>query len=125
SRAERTRADYIKQIKIIEKEFGDFPLSGLTDRRTRGLFMAWRDKLAKSSRRQADYAWAVLALILAWAPNPGLSAGYPSEKGGRVYRGSRADKIWTADDEARFLQHAPAHLHLPLLLGFRCILSLR
>jgi hypothetical protein len=25
--AERTRSDYIKQIKIIEKEFGDFPLS--------------------------------------------------------------------------------------------------
>ena len=59
-RAERTRADYIKHIRAIEKRFGDFPLSALTDRRTRGIFMAWRDKLAAKSRRQADYAWTVL-----------------------------------------------------------------
>ena len=116
-RAERTRSDYVKHIKAIEKEFGDFPLSALTDRRTRGIFMAWRDKLAHSSRRQADYGWTVLALVLAWALNRGLIAANPCEKGGRLYRGSRADKVWTADDEARFLQHAPAHLHLPLLLG--------
>ena len=44
--AERTRLDYVKQIKTIEKDFGDFPTSGLTDRRTRGIFMAWRDELA-------------------------------------------------------------------------------
>ena len=35
----------------------------------------------------------------------------------RVYRGNRVDKVWTADDEAVFLQSAPAHLHLPLLLA--------
>ena len=116
-RRERTRADYVKHIKAIEKEFGTFPLAALTDRRTRGLFMAWRDKLATKSRRQADYAWTVLALILAWALNRGLIAANPCEKGGRLYRGSRADKIWTTDDEARFLEHAPPHLRLPLLLG--------
>ena len=52
------------KIKVIEAEFGDFPLSALTDRRTRGIFMAWRDKLAAKSRRQADYAWQVLARML-------------------------------------------------------------
>lgn len=36
---------------------------------------------------------------------------------GRPYRGSRAEKTWTADDEAVFLKSAPAHLHLPLLLA--------
>jgi integrase len=115
--AERTRFDYIRHIKAIEKEFGDFPLSALTDRRTRGVFMAWRDRRAAKSRRQADYAWQVLALILAWALDRGLIAANPCEKGGRLYRGSRAEKIWTADDEARFLADAPAHLHLPLLLA--------
>ena len=29
----------------------------------------------------------------------------------------RAEKIWTAADEAAFLERAPAHLHLPLLLA--------
>ena len=115
--AERTRSDYVKQIKVIEAEFGDFPISALTDRRTRGIFMAWRDKLAAKSRRQADYAWQVLARILSWAHDRGLVLANPCARGGRLYRGSRVDKIWTADDEAAFLRSAPAHLHLPLLLA--------
>ena len=116
--AERTRADYIAKIKLIERKFGDFPLSALTDRRTRGVFMAWRDKLATTSRRQADYAWVVLARILSWALNRGLVAANPCEKGGRLYRGSRADKVWTVDDEAMFIAKAPQHLHLPLILPY-------
>lgn len=115
--ADRTRSDYVSKIRQIEAEFGDFPLSAMTDRRTRGVFMAWRDRLAMASRRQADYAWVVLARVLSWALNRGLIAANPCEKGGRLYRGSRADKVWTADDEAAFLRSAPAHLHLPLLLA--------
>jgi hypothetical protein len=61
--AERTRADYVKKIKTIEKKFAD-SLAALTDRRSRGLFMAWRDELALRSRRQADSAWTVLARVL-------------------------------------------------------------
>jgi integrase len=115
--AERTREDYVGKIKLIEKKFGNFPLSALTDRRTRGVFMAWRDELARTSRRQADYTWTVLARILSWALDRGLVTANPCEKGGRLYRGSRADKIWTHDDEALFLSRAPQHLHLPLLLA--------
>ena len=117
SLAALTRADYVRKIKIIEGEFGDFPLGALNDRRTRALFMEWRDKLAVRSRRQADYAWTVLARILSWAKNRGLIATNPCEKGGRLYRGNRSDKVWTDDDEAAFLASAPAHLHLPLLLA--------
>lgn len=115
--APRTRTDYVKLIKVIEAKFGDYPISGLTDRRTRGIFMAWRDERAKASRRQADYGWQVLARILSWAHGRGLVAANPCEKGGRLYRGTRADKIWTEDDEANFLAKAPAHLHLPLILA--------
>jgi integrase len=114
SLAPRTRIDYAKQIKAIEKEFGDFPLSALSDRRTRGEFMEWRDKLALSSRRQADYAWTTLARVLSWAMDRGLTTANPCARGGRLYRGSRADKIWTDDDEAAFLRVAPPHLHLAL-----------
>jgi integrase len=115
--ADRTRIDYVEKIKLIESKFGDFPLSALTDRRTRGVFMAWRDQLAANSRRQSDYAWTVLARILSWAKNRGLIATNPCERGGRLYRGSRADKIWTPEDEAAFLKSAPSHLCLALLLG--------
>jgi integrase len=116
-RADRTRDDYVRQIKIIETEFADFPLSALADRRTRGVFMAWRDRLATKSRRQADYAWVVLARVLSWGIDRGLIVDNPCARGGRLYRGSRAENIWTADDEAAFLKHAPAHLHLPLMLA--------
>jgi len=115
--SERTRADYVRQIEIIERKFADFPLSAMVDRRTRGVFLAWRDELARKSRRQADYAWVVLARVLSWARNRGLITENPCEKGGRLYRGNRADKIWTADDETNFLAKAPAHLHLPLILA--------
>ena len=117
--ADSTRRSYVALITRIEKRFGDFPLSALTDRRSRGIFMGWRDQLATSAgRRQADYAWTVLARVLSWSFNRGLVAANPCERGGRLYRGGgRAEKIWTAADEAAFLERAPAHLHLPLLLA--------
>jgi integrase len=116
--ADSTRRSYVPLIARIERDFGDFPLSALSDRRTRGVFMAWRDKIAVASgRRQADYAWTVLARVLSWSCNRGLISINPCERGGRLYRSGRSDSIWTADDEAAFLGLAPAHLHLPLLLA--------
>jgi integrase len=116
--ADSTRRSYVPLIKRIEKAFGDFPLTAMTDRRTRGVFMAWRDRIAiESGRRQADYAWAVLARVLSWGVDRGLVAANPCERGGRLYRASRSDKVWTDADEAVFLARAPKHLHLPLILG--------
>jgi integrase len=116
--ADSTRRSYVPLIRRVEKDFCDFPLSALTDRRTRGVFMAWRDKIAAvSGRRQADYAWSVLARVLSWALDRGIVAANPCTHGGRLYRGSRAEKIWTAADEATFLERAPAHLRLALLLA--------
>jgi integrase len=114
---DRTRADYIKQIKQIEVAFGDMPLNALKARGARAEFMAWRDDLATRSRRQADYAWTVLARILSWSKDRGLLSENPCERGGRLYRGNRADKVWTAEDEAAFYRSAPSHLHLPVLLA--------
>jgi len=114
---ERTRKDYAIQIKIIERAFGDLPVAALPDRRTCGIFMEWRDKLAEKSRRQADYAWAVLALILSWAFDRGLVTHNPCERGGLLYRASRVDKIWSDADEAAFLAKAPNQLRLPLMLA--------
>jgi integrase len=115
--APRTRSDYTAKIKLIETEFGDFPLVALTDKQARGVFKAWRERLAASSRRQADYAWVVLARVLSFGLDNGLVPANPCARGGRLYRGSRAENIWTAADEAAFLARAPSHLHLPLLLA--------
>lgn len=115
--AERTRFDYRRQFEKIENEFGDFPLAALADRRTRGEFLAWRDRLAVRSARQADYAYTVLARILSWAFDRGLVPLNPCEKAGRLYRGNRAEKVWSDADEAAFMAHASPPLRLALLLA--------
>jgi integrase len=114
---ERTRADYVKQIAKIEQKFGDAPLKALADPRTRGVFLDWRDELALMPKRQADYAWQVLKLMLNWAKDRGRITVNPCEGGGRVYHGTRVDFVWSVEDEAAFLEHAPPQLHLPLLLA--------
>jgi integrase len=116
--AETTRRAYIALIVRIERRFGDFPLTGISDRRARGIFKVWRDEVAAvSGRRQADYAWTVLARVLSWGKDRGIVAANPCERGGRLYRSSRVDSIWTFDDQTLFLERAPKHLHLALLLA--------
>ena len=116
--AARTQADYREIIdKQIEPEFGDLPLAALSEKSCRGLFKDWRDRLAVRSRRQADYAWVVLARVLAVSLDRGWIDANPCEKGGRLYDQSRRDKIWMLEDELAFLERAPRHLHLALTLA--------
>ncbi len=113
----RTRRDYIKQIKRIEREFGDFPLKALDDPRARSVFLEWRDNLARTSLRQADYAYNTLSRILRWALDRGLISKNPCSGGSKLYRGTRVDKIWSDEDVATFLRTAPTYLRLAMLLA--------
>ena len=114
---DRTRSDYTTQIAKIEVRFGDCPNKALADPRTRGVFLDWRDELALKSQRQADYVFQVFALVLAWAKGRGKITTNPLERMGRVYDGTRIDFVWSTEHEACFLQHAPVHLHLALLVA--------
>lgn len=115
--AERTRRDYAKHIRQIEREFGDFPLDALPDRRTRAEFLAWRDRMAMKSRRQADYVFATFASILAWAHDRGLILANPCEKPGKLYRSGRAESIWTDADEEAMRVMAPPRIWLAYMLA--------
>jgi hypothetical protein len=101
--ADRTRKDYIRNIRQIEAEFSAFPIEALTDRRCRGEFFAWRDRLAAKSRRQADYVYATLASIFAWAVDRGMVPVNPCERPGKLYTANRAEIVWSEADEATFL----------------------
>lgn len=114
---DRTRADYIQQIKKIEAEFGDFPISALSDRRTRGEFLEWRDRLALKSKRQADYGYTVLARVLSLSKKRGKIDVNPCESGGRLYSETRAENVWTDADEAAFLKEASPELGLALIMA--------
>jgi len=109
---ERTRADYRKLTKAIVKEFGDMPIKALADKGARGEFLEWRDRRAKASRRQADYAWVILARVFSWSKNRGKIDVNPCEKGGRVYAGVRADKVWRDEEEVAFRKAASPQLAL-------------
>jgi integrase len=113
----RTRRDYIKQIKRIEKAFGDFPIKALDDPRATSIFLEWRDRLAQTSLRQADYAYGTLARILSWALSRRKIKTNPCASGGKLYQGTRVDKIWTNEDVDRFQRTAPSYLRLAMLLA--------
>jgi integrase len=113
----RTRRDYVKQIKRIEKAFGDFPIKALDDPRATSVFLEWRDRLAQTSLRQADYAYSTLSRILSWAQKRRLITENPCAKGGKLYHGSRIQKVWHDEDAARFLRTAPLNLRLAMLLA--------
>ena len=59
------------------------------------MFLEWRDDLAKTSLRQADYAYGTLARILSWALKRGLIDVNPCAEGGKLYSGTRVDKVWS------------------------------
>ena len=91
----------------------------MTDKRTRGIFKAWRERAGgETSRRQADYAWVVLARVLSFGTvlrtrcRQSMRSVAGASIAARVQRRFRAPA-----DEAAFLARAPAHLHLPLLLA--------
>lgn len=115
--AEKTRKDYKKHIRAIEDEYGDLPIAALLDRKTRGDFLAWRDRIGATSRRQADYRFAVLARTLSWAYDRGLVPVNPCERPRRLYQSNRSECIWTEADETAFYAKAPEHLHLALTLA--------
>ena len=115
--APRTQKDYVRNIGKIEDEFSDFPLAALGEHGAKAVFIDWRNRLAKVSPRQADYAMATLARILAWALNGGRILANPCTRPGKTYKGTRAEKTWSRAQEETFLKSAPKRMVLPFLLA--------
>ena len=86
----------------IEKEFGDFPLSALSDRRTRGIFRHGATSSPPLPGGGRPTTRGRCSRAYSRGARPRLVDANPCERGGRLYRGSRAEKIWTDDDEAAF-----------------------
>jgi integrase len=114
--AASTRRSYLAYIKLVEDEFGDLPLAALADRRVRGEFKGWRDKLGHTPRK-ADFAWTVLARVLSFAKDRGIIAVNPCERGGRLYSADRRDRVWTEQDIAALLPTTSKELQLALMLA--------
>lgn len=114
---DRTRKDYLKQIAKIENKFGQMPILVLNDARVRGDFLKWRDRLAKNSPKQADYAISVLGIILSWALDRGIIAFNHATRPRKVYKSKRVSKIWLHEDVSSFLSASGSELQLALILA--------
>jgi len=115
--APRSAKDYRSIIKKIEKKFGDFPLAALGDRRARAEFLTWRDELAKTSRRGADYTFAIFARALSWGVDFGHCGENPLKKHGNTWKGNRNDHTWSAEDEVAMLAALSPSLQLAMRLA--------
>jgi integrase len=115
--AAKSRKDYQRILASICKKFGDCPVEVLKDKRVRGDFLAWRDEIAQGSPRQADYTISVFARVLSWAKDRALIAENPLERPKRVWKGSRAEKVWSDEDESKFLAVATPQMALAMKLA--------
>lgn len=114
--APSTRKAYQSYFKIIEDEFGSMPLGALKDLRVRGDFKAWRDRMANTPRA-ADYAWTVLARVLSVAKDRGRITVNPCERGGRLYSGGRAEKVWSEDNLAKLFAQASKPMYQAVMMA--------
>lgn len=112
---DRTKADYQKQIAKIERQFGDVPLAALADPKVTKEFLTWRDGIG--GRRQADYAWTVLMLILAHGRSVGMTSYQPPARIRHRYHADRSEMIWEDHHIASFMSVAPVSLQWALVLA--------
>jgi len=112
----RTKHDYRVFLRVIEDRFGTMPLKALEDPRARGLFKQWRDGYADRPRK-ADHLWTALSRILSFGMDRGKLTTNVCERGGRLYKANRQDKVWSEEQIASFLKVASPELSLALLLA--------
>ena len=112
---DRTKADYQKQIAKIERTFGDLPLAALNDPKVTKEFLAWRDGM--SSARQADYAWTVLMIVIAWGRSIGRYQLSSARSHHKLYEADRSDKIWEAHHIDAFMAVSPEPLKWALIFA--------
>lgn len=95
---ESTRQIGAYNLAAVAKEFGTMPVSAVGDARVRGVFLKWRDDLARDHPRAADAKLGALQRVLSFAVDRGFIDKNPIANVEGVYRADRSDVIW---DDAR------------------------
>lgn len=116
SKSDKTKRAYVRFLTEIEDIFGDLSLEYIQSPRARGKFKQWRDTMADRPRT-ADYAWTTLARLLSFGKDRGHIAMNVCERGGRLYKSERSEKIWTTDVISRLINIASEPIQLALVMG--------
>lgn len=115
--AETTRLEYRRKLKRIDREWGPCPISGLADREFRKDVLAWRDRMAQRTPREADNLVSAIARVLAFGLDRGEISVNVLDKVHRVYHSDRADKIWLPEHVAAFTKVASVEMCQAMLLA--------
>ncbi|SOC93516.1 Integrase [Rhizobium sp. AN5] len=111
-----TRHEYDRYLDKIRTKFDQLSLEELQQPSTRGAFKEWRDSLADTPRT-ADFAWMVLVRVLSFAKDRGIISVNIATRGGRLYRSTRRDRIWTGADVAAFEAVSPPYMRIAIQLA--------
>lgn len=113
--AQRTRFDYETRVIGYLDPWKDLTLERVTPQ----LIFKLRDRLAaKGRRRTANYVLSFLSALWSWASPRGLVSGEPWRVPHlkRPKGAPRANRPWDPDERRAVLDHAPAHLKVPIAL---------
>jgi integrase len=114
--SEVSRKGYKPYLKLIEERFGTMPLKLVERPQAREVFLEHRDKF-RDTPRKADYFWSTLRRVLSFGKNRGKITVNVCERGGKLYKAERQEKIWTAAQVEAFIAVGSPELSLALLMA--------
>lgn len=95
--SDRTQKDYIRALKVVEVDLGDFPIVALKSDGCRARLLQWRNRYAETPANADQYAGA-LSKLLAWARNQGLTSADPMRDWPWIYHPDRSDIVYFAGE---------------------------
>ncbi|WP_375568704.1 tyrosine-type recombinase/integrase [Ahrensia marina] len=91
----------MQSFAVINTEFGKTTLKRCQEHGSRTSFINWRNSMAKTPRT-ADKRMASLTRLFSWAVDKEIMARNPVARPKRLYKGHRAEKIWSPHDHQAF-----------------------
>jgi integrase len=113
-----TKREYKRLLARAEEKFGTMPVAALASPRVVGKFVDYQEEVGRErGLREADNRLTVLSAAFSYAKSKGRIARNPLDRFERLYRGNRADRIWTEVDVLKFMKGAPVELQRAMILA--------
>lgn len=116
-RADSTKAEYRRMLRILEAEFGKLPIKALESPKVRGVFLDYQEEIGRDREREADNRLTVMSVVFSCAANKGRITRNPLEKMERLYSADRSEIIWTESDVTQFMTGAEIDLQRAMILA--------
>jgi hypothetical protein len=114
------KKQYPWKLKRIEQRWGSVPEETFNNQDDADAFaadaLAWHQELGKSSHRSADNLMSALCRVLSFAKEKRRIKFHPIPTFERLYKSERADKVWPAELQQKFISTARAAMVTAMVL---------